>query len=362
MAVSVACGGTGGHIFPGLATATVLRRRGHDVALWLADKDIEGPATRAWDGAAVSIQAQGMPSRFSAGSVGAALRMTRVVAECIRRMRGHRPDVLLGMGSYASVGPVLAARWLGVPVVLHEANVVPGRACRFLAPFATAIAVAFREAEAGFRGRRFFVVGMPIRESLEAALSDVSKRGYPNKFTVLIAGGSRGAHALNELACVALIRLKAEGRAVAVVHLAGENDADSLRRRYVEAGVTHEVHAFLPNMERAYQAVDFAVCRSGASTCAELSLFRMPALLVPYPHAIHGHQSANAAVLAAHGAADVIEERDLTAERLADYLAAISEDHASLQRMSCAAANLMSAGASQRLADLVEIVGGGSHA
>jgi UDP-N-acetylglucosamine--N-acetylmuramyl-(pentapeptide) pyrophosphoryl-undecaprenol N-acetylglucosamine transferase len=358
LAIAVACGGTGGHIFPGLATAVALRRRGHGVTLWLAGKDIEGLATRGWDGPAVTIPAQGLPSRFSAGMLGAAWRLLRAAAGCVRRMRAEPPQVLLAMGSYASVGPVLAARRLGVPVVLHEANAVPGRACRFLAPFASSVAVAFEEAGPRLRARCIQAVGMPIREALERTPPKPKESRFPGAFTVLVAGGSRGAHALNELACAALAQLRAGGRAIAVIHLAGEADAASLRERYAHAGVPHEVHAFLPDMERAYRAADLAVCRSGASTCAELACFGLPSLLVPYPHAIHGHQSANARVLAARGAADVIEERDLTSAKLADYLAASAADPARRERMGRAASAAMPGRAAERLAELVEAVGG----
>lgn len=352
--IAVACGGTGGHIFPGLATAAVLRARGHEPTLWLAGKDIENIAVNGWGGPIEIIPAQGLSARVSPAAISALWSVIRATRECLKRMRSRRPHVLLAMGSYASVGPALAARRLGIPVVLHEANAVPGRACRFLAPWASVVAAAFDEAALRLRTRHFALVGMPVRDTL--GLSEPGKRikRFEGIFTVLAAGGSRGAHGLNEIVCAALKLLVSEGRKFAVIHLAGSADASALSEQYAHAGVLNEVHAFLADMKQAYLSADFAVCRAGASTCAELAHFGMPSLLVPYPHAINAHQSANASVLAAKGAANVVEEKDLTPRMLADHILAAASDPVALRRMGRAAATAMPTRAAEKLADLVE--------
>ena len=150
MNIAVACGGTGGHIFPGLATARVLQARGHAVTLWLAGRDVEACSVADWPGATVHIRASGFPSGLSLRSVASVWRMAAAVATAWRRLRETQPDVLLCMGSYASVGPCLAARMLGIPVVLHEANAVPGRAISLLVRFASRVAVGFDEARPWF--------------------------------------------------------------------------------------------------------------------------------------------------------------------------------------------------------------------
>lgn len=360
MKFAVACGGTGGHIFPGLATAGVLQQRGHTVTLWLAGKDIEGLATQGWDGPVLTVNARGLPSRLSLRAPVAMLRLASAVFKSSRLMRRNRPDALLAMGSYASVGPVLAARFLKVPIVLHEANAVPGRATTWLAPMATVVGGAFDAAGAMLRARRFELVGMPIRGELEKAARTPGARKFPDSFTVLVLGGSRGAHALNLLACEALTRMHAGGRALAVIHLAGKADAQEISRRYSDAGVPHETHAFLADMRQAYLSADFALCRAGASTCSELSHFGLPSLLVPYPHAVHGHQTANAAAFASHGASEYCEEKSLTAPALAERLSNLLSNPPLLERMGRAAASIMPSRASSRLADLVEAAGAGN--
>ncbi|MFH1477975.1 MAG: UDP-N-acetylglucosamine--N-acetylmuramyl-(pentapeptide) pyrophosphoryl-undecaprenol N-acetylglucosamine transferase [Verrucomicrobiota bacterium] len=167
MKIGIACGGTGGHIFPGLAVAEVLRRRGHTVVLWLAGKPGEDLALAGWDGAVVTVHARGVSSHAPRAMMATCFRLVRAVLECRRSLQRFSPDVLLAMGSYASVGPVLAARWLGIPVVLHEANVIPGRAIRFLSRWAGAVAVGFEETRQHITHPRLVVTGMPVRRSVE---------------------------------------------------------------------------------------------------------------------------------------------------------------------------------------------------
>ena len=218
MKIALACGGTGGHIFPGLATAEALRARAHAVTVWLAGKDGEAEAVREWSGPALTVPAEGLPAGLSPKAVRALWRLLGAIRRCGRIMDRDRPHVLLAMGSYASVGPVLAARTLGVPVVLHEANAVPGRAISFLARFADAVAVAFSSAAKLLRHDRVVFTGFPVRPDLDRRFdTGLLQTGC---FTVLIMGGSQGAHRLNETACEALCRLHRAG-----IH-PGSQDAD----------------------------------------------------------------------------------------------------------------------------------------
>ncbi len=430
MKIGIACGGTGGHIFPGLATAEVLRRCGHAVTLWLAGKDVEMSAVDGWNGPIVTVPAGGITSIFSFRNIGVAWRMMLAVRQCRRIMQDPKPDVLLAMGSYASVAPVWAAHTMRVPIVLHEANVVPGRAIRFLSRWAAAVAVGFEETRRHLQHRQVVLTGMPLRRGQESEVRGQVSGGTPSVqstkgpprlergelachavrvaakggdvggqqavsseqsahrlvrhshlgeggsqvsakmgeqwqqlqegvFTVLVMGGSRGAHLLNERAVAAIIRLRQQGQSVQVIHLTGRADERAVRKQYEQAGVAHAVFGFLHDMTRAYQRASLAVCRSGASTCAELSGHGIPALLVPYPFATRQHQGANARAVADAGAADVRLESELSVEWLTDYLAARMADADGLERMKQAARRRQRGDAAEALADLVEQIGRG---
>ncbi len=358
--IGVSCGGTGGHIFPGLVTARALQARGHAVTLWLAGKGVEGASVTGWSGRVITVRAEGLPATLSLAGAGATFRLLGAILGCRRLMARDRPDVLLAMGSYASVGPVLAARWHGVPVVLHEANVVPGRAIAFLARFAAQVATGFPETAAHLPRRRsardgagaIVCTGMPIRAPDDQALP--GEPLDPARFTVLVVGGSQGAHALNDCATESIVRLHRDGMPIQVVHLTGQADQEEVASRYRAAGVPHRAFGFLHEMDAAYRAVQLAVSRSGASTCAELSAHGLPAILVPYPTAIHGHQLANARALQAAGAARVLEQSDLDADRLSARIRALAGDPAARAAMSAAARARATPDAADRLAQLVE--------
>ncbi|MFA7370262.1 MAG: UDP-N-acetylglucosamine--N-acetylmuramyl-(pentapeptide) pyrophosphoryl-undecaprenol N-acetylglucosamine transferase, partial [Kiritimatiellales bacterium] len=200
--IAIACGGTGGHIFPGLATARVLRDRGHHVTLWLAGKGGEDTAIQGWEGRIVTIPSEGF--QFGAfRSVLTALRIAGAVLRCWFIMLRHQPDVVLAMGSYASIGPCLAARLHGIPYILHEANAVPGRAVKLLAPKARAIAICFEETRYHLKGMNAVSAGMPLRPEIQRSEAAKQKSG----FNLLVMGGSLGAHAINEMVSEAVCAL-----------------------------------------------------------------------------------------------------------------------------------------------------------
>jgi UDP-N-acetylglucosamine--N-acetylmuramyl-(pentapeptide) pyrophosphoryl-undecaprenol N-acetylglucosamine transferase len=263
------------------------------------------------------------------------------------------------MGSYASVAPVLAARMLRVPIALHESNVIPGRAAGFLARFASAVAVAFPETRGRWHHPHIVWTGLPVRTPTGRCFPGAALS--PGVFTVLFMGGSQGAHRLNELATEALRALHREGLPFQVVHLAGFEDRDPVERRYQEAGIRHLVFDFLADIEQAYRAADLAVCRAGAATCGELAAFGVPALLVPYPAAISGHQLENAKAMEAGGAADVVEQRDLTSARLAEYIRHAQRHPEKREAMKNALKSRAALDAADRLATLVEDVARSRH-
>ena len=359
MKAAVACGGTGGHIFPGLATAEELRRRGHEVTLWLAGKDVEHEAVRAWPGEVITIPSEGFEHGLSLRSLGTLRKLWRARRMAMKPMRESSPDVLLAMGSYASYAPVQAARKLGVPYVLHEANLLPGRAVTFLARKAAAVAVSFDKTRFYLRHPRIVTTGMPLRPALQrAAEAPRPPRAPDAPIRLLVMGGSRGAQALNRIVPRAVVAAAEKGARFQVEHLAGLNETKEIEATYEAGGVPARVHSFVREMEKIYPTVDFAICRSGAATCAELAAFSLPALLVPYPLAVRDHQMANARILQDFGAADVIAEDALSASWLRDYLVNLQEKPERIERMSAAMKRRAQPRAAERLADLLEEVGG----
>jgi len=344
MNVVVACGGTGGHVFPGLTTARALRARGHAVTVWLSGRAVEDAALPAWDGPVWRTGARPLrPTAFPA--------IFASVVRCVRHLRRERPDRMLAMGSYASLPPTVAAWLCGVPVVLHEANAVPGQAVDWLSRLARVTAVSFPGTEAALPGRRVVLTGLPVRRELAA--SRRPERKMPG-FTVLVTGGSQGAHAVNELSCDALCRLATDGvPELRVIHQSGAADAAGLRARYAATGVDASVASFIRDMGAAYADADVAVCRAGAVTCAELCLCGVPAVLIPLPGAVRDHQRLNAAVLAQSGGAVLAGQGDLTADKLADILRGLAGDRPRLAAMAEALRRLAVPDADDQLADCV---------
>ena len=350
LTLSVSCGGTGGHMFPGLATAQTLCASGHNVALWTGGKRIEEATRRAWEGPIVVVPAEGLsgnPLRLPRSL----WVLLRVYSQCLRELKARPPAALLAMGSYSSVGPVLAARRLRIPVVLHEANVIPGRAIEWLAPLARTVAISFGETRAHLRHPGLALTGIPLRTDIEAAAEGAAD---PAEFTVLVMGGSQGAQRLNRAVPEALIRLARDGVRLSVIHLAGERDQATVERAYREGGVPAVVHGFLRDMASAYRAASVAVCRSGAASCAELAAFGIPAVLVPYPEAARNHQRANAAAMQSADAAFLLDQAELTSDRLGALISTLAADPGRRNAMRRAARARALLHADRALADLVE--------
>ncbi|MDF3128101.1 UDP-N-acetylglucosamine--N-acetylmuramyl-(pentapeptide) pyrophosphoryl-undecaprenol N-acetylglucosamine transferase [Kiritimatiellaeota bacterium B1221] len=353
--VALACGGTGGHIFPGLATAEVLHQRGHKVTLWLAGKDIEAKAVAHTPWQKITIPSKGWEGGWRKAHI-FIWNYFSASRRAKRPMRKEEPDVVLAMGSYAGMGPVRAAMQLGIPVVLHEANSVPGRMVSYFAKNAARVGATFEMTRHELKGKaRLHLTGMPLREDLaKAAVNKVENTEKNRPFYILCMGGSRGASALNLIARRAIRDLFIKEVNIFVIHFTGQADEESVRTCYENAGIPHYVAAFEPNMTPWYEKADLAICRSGASTCAELSAFGIPALLVPYPYAARNHQYTNASEFFRIKAADLIEERDLEVEWLTDYLEGCIYTPERLHRMRNAMRAWAKVDAADQLADLVE--------
>ena len=352
MKVGIACGGTGGHIFPGLAVARVLSDKHHEVVLWLTGRDVESVSTANWKGRVITTGGKGMPAGMSLRSLGALVGLMAAFLRCWLVMMKDRPDVLLAMGGYASVGPVLAARMLGVPVVLHESNAVPGRAVEFLSRYATVVAISFQSAANYIQRCRTVLTGFPVRNEIKDRPSD--RLLATNFFTVLVMGGSQGAHRLNEIAVSALCRLHQQGIPVQVIHLTGIKDESYVRKSYQDTGVPCVVFSFLKEMSMAYNQADMLIARAGAATCAEIAARAVPGILVPLPSAMRDHQTANAIAFRKVSGIDVIMEKDLSVENLGDYMRDCYRNPEKLDRMRDVLRKIPANNSAEKIAELLE--------
>jgi len=269
----------------------------------------------------------------------------------------RRPDVVVGVGGFAS-GPVLAvAALFGYPTMLLEQNALPGITNRLLARIVRAAAVNF-EAALSYFPRTGFVAGNPVRPEFFPAANE-ERHDRSEQGRVLVFGGSQGAHAINVAMVEAASRLAATGVRLAITHQTGERDLDLVRAAYERAGLAARVEAFIFQIDGEMKAADVVICRAGATTLAELAASRTPAILVPLPRATDDHQRKNAEVFAKSGAAIVIDERDLQGEALTDALRELMTDPDRRARMSAAAKTLARPDAAQRIADRVEQLSGG---
>lgn len=357
MKFAIACGGTGGHLFPGLAVAEVLRGQGHDVLLFVSEKEVD---TRALlnhpDLAREKLPSIGLPSLFSPAMVTFLQRLRASVKKCGKVYDRDRPDAVLGMGGFTSIAPLIAAWRRGIPAYLHESNAIPGKANRLAARFCRAVLLGFGECARHFGRRPTRVTGTPIRRELTQNVPSREnarrKLGLAaDRTTLLVMGGSQGAAGINAVLSKAAPHLA--GADVQVIHLAGQREADAVRGAYESAGVPCVVLPFCDRMQEVYPAADLAVSRAGAASLGELSWFGLPAVLIPYPHAAEDHQRLNAEIYSADGAAKVVAEKAITAENLAPILRSLLESRASLESMSDAARKLAPREAAERVAAIM---------
>lgn len=350
----VMAGGTGGHIFPGIAVAEALRAKGWRI-VWMGNPDgMEArivPA-RGYDVAWVrfgALRGKGLMRKLLLP-----LNLLSGFWQALRELRRVRPDVVLGMGGYITFPGGMMAALLGRPLVLHEQNSVAGLANRVLAGVADRVL-------SGFPGvlKKAAWVGNPVRGEITAVAPPAERfAGRSGPLKVLVVGGSLGAAVLNDTVPQALARLPVESRPQ-VVHQAGEKQIEALRAAYARAGVEGDLRPFIDDMAQAYAEADLVICRAGALTIAELAAVGAASLLVPFPHAVDDHQSGNARFLAERGAAYLLPQTELDAERLAGILASL--DRPQLQQMAEYARAQAKPQATEAVARICEQIAGGDR-
>jgi UDP-N-acetylglucosamine--N-acetylmuramyl-(pentapeptide) pyrophosphoryl-undecaprenol N-acetylglucosamine transferase len=328
-------GGTGGHIFPGLAVAQALRARGVPVA-WLGNPaGMEGRVVPPTGIPMEYVSIGGLRGKGLTTKLLAPIRIVSTIVQCLGIIRRLRPRAVLGMGGYVT-GPAGVAAWLSRrPLVIHEQNAVAGLTNKILARFATEILEGFPASFPSDSGAR--PIGNPVRREI-SELEDPATRmaGRSGRLRLLVFGGSQGALRLNETVPAALARMPAATRPE-VLHQAGGATLDIARGAYAEAGVEAEITPFIDDMAAAYGWADIAICRSGALTVSELAAAGLGSVLVPFPAAVDDHQTRNAAYLVDAGAATLIQETDLDPAGLAARLEAFAADREQLVKMASAA-------------------------
>ena len=301
ISVLIASAGTGGHIFPAVALGDALKSLEADLRVIFvragrARFDDSG-GSRA--GETRWVPGVGMPRGLSPKLLTFGFQTLRSLLRSLKIIRECRPDIVVGFGNFGSYGPVRAAAGKRIPIFLHEANAVPGKANRVLAKHAACIGLNFANAAASFPGKRVEIVGMPIREEFKLPRDRAKAAGYfgldKDKLTVLVTGGSQGARHINETVCGTLPKLRPLD--IQVIHLTGEEDVESVRAAYASSGLKYCVKSFEARMKHAFDAADIVISRAGASSIAEITATGTPALLVPYPFATEGHQFFNAKYL-----------------------------------------------------------------
>lgn len=354
----IAGGGTGGHLYPGIAIAEEIRRRAPGARIVFAGRGL--PLERDIVGRhgyeLVAVSSGGVVGRSPLQRVRGAFLALRGIGEAMGILGRERPRAVVGVGGYASGPMVLAAAIRRIPTLIEEQNAVPGLTNRLLGRVAREIAITFEETRRFFGGRGV-VTGCPIRAEFMQADRDRARRrreagGAP--FNLLVFGGSQGARALNSALLAALPGLAERRGRLAITHGTGGGDLERVRAGYAAAGWTADVRAYLTDIRAAYEDADLVVARAGASTVSELAACGRAAIFVPLPTSAHDHQLKNAQRVAAAGAAIVLQERHLDGNHLARTIASLMDDPERLTRMERAAADQARPDAAARIVDLVE--------
>jgi len=364
--VAIACGGTGGHLFPGLAVAEELKKRGCKIALLISPKDVDQQAVKSTSGMEIfTLPAVGLQNRnyFSyALSFWNSSRASREI------FKSRKPDAVLAMGGFTSAPPILVARKFGAKTFLHESNTIPGRANRFLSRFVDEAFVGFSETATRFKARKVSVTGTPVRPQFrlreasdgpareDACPTRISECRAalgldPNLHVVLVTGGSQGASGLNEMILSALPLLA--GKNWQWLHLTGANDFEKVKAAFAAQKIKAVVKPFLAEMDLAFHAATVSVSRSGASSLAEIAAMRLPSLLVPFPAAADNHQFFNALAFEKTGAARLLEQKNSAPGKVAAILSELVEDETVREKMQSAFASWHAPKAAEQIAGII---------
>ncbi len=326
----IAGGGTGGHLFPGLAVAETARRLDPATAVLFVgnQRGIEARVVPASGFPLETLPSAPLRGRGVVDKLTALAQLMMGIVRARSVLRRFAPDAIIGLGGYASAPAVVAGRLAGTPIVLLEQNARPGMTTRLLARLADRVCVSFPQTLRHLPAGKGVLTGNPVRWHAESSPAT----GTPQGFVVLIVGGSAGARRLNEAGPVLWDALR-DREGLRLIHQSGSDMEATVRAAYAARGAVAEVHAFIDDMQSAYAAANLVICRAGATTVAELAGLGKPAILVPYPYAADDHQRTNAESLAAVGAARLVLDREATGERLAEEVRGLRAEPGALAEM-----------------------------
>jgi UDP-N-acetylglucosamine--N-acetylmuramyl-(pentapeptide) pyrophosphoryl-undecaprenol N-acetylglucosamine transferase len=353
MKLVIAGGGTGGHLFPGVAIAEELREREPTAEITFVGtkRGIEARVLPELGWPLELIEVSGLKTVGVMGALRGLFRLPKAWWQARALLKRLQPDAVIGVGGYASGPVVLAAKLRGIPTAICEQNSIPGLTNKILGRLVRRVFLSFETSKPFFAPAKIVMAGNPVRRELLARLQVRGHAGASDgRIHVLVSGGSLGAVAVNELAANALIELSRD-HALQITHQTGEKDLELTAARYREAGVTAECRAFIKDMAATYLAADLVIGRAGATTVAELAIAGKPAVFIPYPFAADDHQTLNAAEMAARGAALSFKQSDLTGEKLVAAIRPLLDDAAKRSAMGEAMKSLARPGAAAVVID-----------
>ena len=351
--IAIACGGTGGHLFPGMAVAEELVRRDCEVTLLVSPKEVDQQAVKSL----IGIEVETLPAvgLTRGGVIGFFSGFAQSYRSSINLFRKKVPQAVLAMGGFTSAAPVLAGKKLGAKTFLHESNTIPGRANRWLAHFVDEAFVYFHEASGRMSIARAQVTGMPVRsqflEEIDPSSARMALGLRAEQPVLLVMGGSQGASGINNSILAALPNLISRAPDLQFLHLTGANDVEKVQNAYATHHRKAVVRPFLTEMEFALGAATVAISRSGASSLAELAAMKLPAILLPYPAATDNHQFYNALAFVESGAARMVEQASATPEKLSQMIISLLKNPKQCVSMQQALAKWHFAQAAERIAD-----------
>lgn len=354
MKLLIAGGGTGGHLFPGIAVAEefLARKKGNEVLFVGTGKGIEGRVLARLGYRLECITAAGIRGKGSVDRAKGIAMFLYGYAQSRKILREFEPDLVLGVGGYASAPALMASRGLQIPRFIHEQNAIPGFTNRVLAKVADRIFISLEESRKFFPGDKTLLTGNPLRRQIVDQVAEPAcAERDDNTFHLLVFGGSSGAHRINLTMVEALSYLKPVHGKLAITHQTGEKDLEDVHEAYQEAGFAADVVPFIDSMADAYRWADLLICRAGATTIAEVTACGKPCIFIPYPHAVDDHQRKNAEALLKCGAGFVIIEQELTAELLASSICELMDDPARLRATGEAARGLARLDAAKVMVD-----------
>ena len=353
--ILIACGGTGGHLFPGIAVAEALRARGHEVMLLISEKKVDSEASAKYTHLRfATVPAVAKPSTLSPKMLPFLWKLWGTIRRCKQVIQEFQADAVLGMGGFTSLPPVYAGHKLGLKTFVHDSNARPGRANVMTSRFCTRVFLGLDAARPYFPNRETVTTGTPVRPEIADLPSREDAAAFfgldPALPTILVTGGSQGARRLNQLSAEAAASLSPETQ---VLHIAGAADFQRVSE-ITQARANYKVVGFCDQMPAAYAVADLVVARSGASSLTEIAISGHPSILVPYPFAADDHQTRNAEVFSEAGAGILIQERNLDAEKLASLADSILQDLPTHKRMTKAARALAVPDAAEQVCAAIE--------